>query len=150
MDRSSRLHLYQSLLISIVLLFICAMIGTFYYASRHVSRVTDPDYYRHGVEYSNAMSAVRKGALLGWQMKQKLSGNLLEVSLADATGKPLAGGVLQFLPETHGVTPVTLLFKEAGTGQFRAVLPEGTDELKGVLSFSIGDATIINKLVMIN
>ena len=146
---TSRFTTAQWVICSILGVFFCGMVTTFIYASRHVSKVTDRDYYVHGLDYSKDSQAIAKGTALGWQMTTRLYRDQLEVRVSDAHGLPVSGGAASFIPsatEQVVVTPLPLTEREPGV--FRQSIPPMARNLRGQITFKTATAALSSKVVI--
>jgi hypothetical protein len=140
--------------IALALLLIAAWIGmatTFYLSVKRASRVADPNYYSHGLNYGRTATGAKNPGMT-WRMATSVAGNDLQVKVRDEAGTPVAGGKMSFEPERMGVAEgAPLDLAESAPGTFRVerpVTPEG--ELHGTLRFTRGEAVATQKLVLFN
>ena len=134
----------QHLLVVILVLFACGMTVTFIYASRHVSKVTDRDYYVHGLNYAHDSQGNAAGVALGWDISPSVSNGFLHITVSDKNAHPVTAGKAYLLPE--GAT-LKLPFTEQSPGVFR--LPLNPALTKGVITFSTSTASITKRVVIV-
>lgn len=160
-DKADKGYFWQVLILSLFILFFCAMIATFTKAARGVSRVVDPDYYDHGLNYGRDGEKLRNGERLGWRMAASLSGDLLEIRVSDAKGNPVGGGKVSLtlndaLPRkerkgsnawAEGSEPAIV---EKTPGVYAAVLKNNSGkDVKGKIVFAKGDAALSGRVVVL-
>jgi nitrogen fixation protein FixH len=146
---TNRLTTAQLVICCILGTFFCGMTATFIYASRHVSKVTDRDYYVHGLDYSKDSQAIAKGAALGWQLTTRLNRDQLEVRVSDAQGLPVSGGTASFIPSvTEQAVVAPMLLTEQEPGVFRQSIPPVARNLRGQISFKTATAALSSKVVI--
>ena len=139
---------YRLALGLLVALFLVAMVASFVTAARRVSRVVDPDYYSHGLNYGADQAARAGSAALSWTITPTLKDGELQVRVADQSGAPVTGGQLSFEPQ-GAAAPAVLSWTETAPGLFRASTPAAGTTLRGTLRFSRGTATLSHKLVLL-
>jgi nitrogen fixation protein FixH len=139
---------YKLALGLLVALFLVAMVASFVTAARRVSRVVDPDYYSHGLNYGADQAARAGSAALSWTITPTLLGQQLQVRVADQSGAPVSGGQLSFEPQ-GAPAPAAFSWTEAAPGLFRTATPAAGITLRGTLRFSRGPATLSQKLVLL-
>ena len=129
--------------------FFCGMFVTFIYAARHVSGVTDRDYYLHGLDYSKNSEHGAKGVALGWQMNMRVRGDHLEVTVTDTKGQAVSGGTAQFATQTpDGKLATATSFSESEPGTYQLPINRATRGLTGQISFVTVGASIIKRVVI--
>jgi hypothetical protein len=140
--------------ITLGVLLLTAWVGmgtTFYLSVKRASRVADPNYYSHGLNYGKTASGARNPGMT-WKMATSVTGSDLQVKVNDEAGAPVSGGKLSFVPERLGVAegaPLTLA--ESAPGTFRVERPVTAEgELHGTLRFTKGEAVATQKLVLFN
>ncbi|MEI6206823.1 MAG: FixH family protein [Desulfuromonadales bacterium] len=133
-------------------LFVAATVASLVVAGRNVSRVVDTEYYNHGLHYAETHS--RKGnAGKEWTMNASLVGNHLQVVVQDEVGMPVTGGRLVYNLDrgTGGRLAGNLQLSESSPGMYRTLRPDdGQSELRGIMRFTRGEATIVGKVTVIN
>jgi nitrogen fixation protein FixH len=148
-DSGTRWKLGIVLLIGV---FLVGMVASLVTAARRVSRVVDTDYYSHGLHYGQAQDGSRNAGL-AWTITPGIAGSELQAQVRDASGAPVAGGKLSFVPQVKGVAQPagTLELLETAPGDFRARRPGAIQgELHGTLRFTRGGAVVSRKLVLFN
>jgi hypothetical protein len=138
--------------ILLALLLIVAGIGmgtTLYLSMQRASRVADPDYYSHGLNYGKTASGLKNPGM-SWRMATSVAGNQLQVRVRDQSGTPVLGGELRFEPERLGVADgPAFTMAESSPGTFQLQRPETPEgELHGTLRFTRGEAVATQKLVL--
>lgn len=141
---------YRIVLMTMIGIFIAGMAATFFASGMLASRVTDPDYYRNGLNYDRTRSGARNPGLK-WTLTATLAGRDLMVRVRDEKGAPVAGGSLSLHPGKQGASSLPLQLAESAPGVFRAPRP-ATDkgELQGVLRFTRGEASASQRVVFFN
>ncbi|GFO67115.1 hypothetical protein GMLC_06940 [Geomonas limicola] len=135
---------WQLALAVLVGLFVVASLASFGIAARRVSRVVDPDYYRHGLNYG-ATQAANPGR--DWSITPRLEAGALLVAVLDKSGAPVAGGkVLLTAPDRPALS-----LAEGEPGLYRAPRPSAPGgELRGTLTITRGPASASRPLVLID
>lgn len=131
--------------------FLASTVASLVLASRRASPVVDTEYYSHGLHYDQTLQG-SKNPGLSWTISASLSGQELQVQVKDATGAPVAGGLLLFVPQRNSAGSARALrLAESSPGSFRAPRPlSKKGELQGTLHFSKGEASASQKLVLFN
>ncbi len=131
--------------------FLVAMAASLVVAGRRVSRVVDPDYYSHGLNYGQE----RKSGVLvkGWRLSPSLSGDSIQVVIADGRGVPVTGGTMTLdLAGTAGSgagrrLPLTEqepgVYRSSGGYAFRGVC-------RGTMRFARENTVVCEKVVVFN
>ena len=142
---------YRIVLLTLVGVFIAGMAATFFASGILASRVTDPDYYRNGLNYDRTRSGARNPGLK-WTLTATLAGSDLLVRVNDEKGAPVAGGRLILHPgKREGSSASPLQLAESAPGVFRAPRPAtAKGELQGVLRFTRGEASASQRVVFFN
>jgi FixH protein len=133
----------------VLVAFFCGMFATFIYAARHVSSVTDRDYYLHGLDYSKNSRHDANGVVLGWQMTTSVQNDHLEVSVTDAKGQFVRGGKAYFAAQMpDGRAAATIPFSEPEPGVYRVALKPLARGLSGHITFAAGAASMTRRVVI--
>ncbi|ACH38251.1 FixH superfamily protein [Citrifermentans bemidjiense Bem] len=142
---------YRVVLVTLFGIFIAGMAATFFASGMLASRVTDPDYYRNGLNYDRTRSGARNPGLK-WTLTATLAGRDLLVRVCDEKGAPVAGGSLSLHPgKKTDSSALPLQLAESAPGVFRTSLPvSAQSELQGVLLFTRGEASASQRVVFFN
>lgn len=139
----------QVVLGCVLVAFFGGMSVTFLYAARHVSSVTDRDYYNHGLDYSKSSRQIAKGGTLGWRMTTRVRGDQLEVTVIDAKGSLVRGGKAHFVAQkSDGKVATTIPFIEPEPGVYRLALNPVPRGLTGQISFVTAEASMASRVVI--
>ena len=131
--------------------FLVAMVASLVVAGRRVSRVVDPDYYSHGLHYGQERTGGVTGT--GWRLFPSLSGDNIQVEIADGAGAPVVGGTmtLDLAGAAGSSTGKSLLLIEQEPGVYRSSgVYAFRGECRGTMRFARGDAVVCEKVVVFN
>jgi nitrogen fixation protein FixH len=114
-------------IVSVLALTVAANIALMVVARDPHAYVVEPDYYRKGVNWDSSMAQARASVALGWRVDAALrdwtpAGTTLLVQLADSTGAPLTGVMVQveLINNVSPEAPVHARPADVGGGRYRA------------------------------
>ncbi|HEY5975061.1 MAG TPA: FixH family protein [Geobacteraceae bacterium] len=138
---------YRWLLAGLIAVFLAATVTSIIYAARKVSRVTDPDYYSHGLNYEHSRT---DPAANNWQVQTTLGAKGLLVVVVDHAGKQAPVESAHFIPDTGSgrELPAHVKLTRNGDGMFLLALSERNTEIRGMI-VATGRAGQVSRKVVI-
>ena len=137
---------YRWLLAGLIAVFLLLLAGSIFFAAKKVSRVTDPDYYRHGLEHDRHLTSPANS----WQLAAERVRDGVRVSVVDQAGRPAPADSVQFIRDTSGSrsAPFRVQLARQADGTFLLPLAEPHDALRGTL-VATGDAGQASRRVLL-
>ncbi|MBJ6749264.1 FixH family protein [Geomonas anaerohicana] len=140
---------WQFLILLLLAIFLLGMGTSMFISFEKGSKVTDADYYQHGLNYAKSKTGAYNAGL-DWVMSATLAGSDLQVRVHDEKGAPVRGGKLLFQTR-NGNEKEVLPLTETSPGVFVAPWPvSGQGELRGELLFTKGESVASQKVVFFN
>jgi hypothetical protein len=139
---------YRWLLTALIAVFLTALVGSIIYAARKVSRVTDPDYYSHGLDHDLHRAGPKAS---DWQVQATFSRGGLHVVIVDHTGKPVLVESVRFIPDAGNgrAVPVPVRLTRQDDGTFQLLLGERNVAGRGTIVATGRAGTISRKVVIL-
>lgn len=137
---------WPQLIVALGLLFMAFSAWAAYRATTRVSKVTDREYYSHGLKYNQSLVEQRAAETMGWALAATVSGDRLEVRLSDRSGRPVTGcqGEASLLSDI-----IRLPLVEDAPGLYSAPLkPDLQGEIAARLELNRDGARISRRLLL--
>lgn len=138
------------LLVAIGIGFTLLTAWSFQRAVDGVSRVTDRDYYSHGLRYDRSLLEQQRAESLGWQMTSSLTAGGVQLTLTNRDGGPVAGAratAAVFHPA--GGEALDIPVRETAPGRYLLALPaESRGEITVDVAFSRDGASLGRRLLV--
>lgn len=152
MKQSIRRRHWQPLLTILIVLFLTLTAWAIDQARQKGSRVSDQDYYRHGLAYNANAGGTQAGATGTWSITVQLDGTLLAIRLQGGDGSLISGakGEIVLLGSRPGAMKrFDLLLTEGDPGHYMVRLPEGLDgQVMAQLTLEKGSASLHRSLLL--
>ncbi len=84
-----------------------------------------PDYYQRAIGWDQTMAEAEASVRLGWTGAVAARGRVIELTVRDPAGAPVAGAAVTVhgVPRGHTDRPTSATLVAAGPGVYRATLP---------------------------
>lgn len=144
---------WPAFIITLALAFLAFTWWSLERAASGASPVSDPNYYRHGLQYNLECRELQAAEALSWVVSPRLAGRRLSVRVEDAAGVDIPGCRVQitFPSEAQERPPAlpTLALTDAGEGLYTMELPTSLPATtRAILTLSKGQATMQRRLLL--
>ena len=94
-------------------------------AANHGGAQVIPDYYAKATHYDDELDRSSRSQALGWRIDVAVTGDVIDATVVDASGAPIAGGGVHIAgyQRAHAAETVDIALAETSAGHYRGAMP---------------------------
>jgi nitrogen fixation protein FixH len=84
-----------------------------------------PDYYAKATHYDDELDRSSRSHALGWRVDVAIAGEVIDVTVVDASGAPIAGASVHITgyQRAHAAETIDIALAATSAGQYRGAMP---------------------------
>ena len=109
-----------------------------------------PDYYAKATHYDDELDSSSRSRALGWRVEVAVTGAVVDATVVDAAGAPIAGAAVHLTgyQRAHAADTVDIALAAAAAGHYRGAMPARRGWYDLVARVDAGDAHYTSRVVV--